>query len=120
MGRDEVTLLVHAKPLWQTQLEVLRKLDTDRHLYFCAYRFLRHADEQFVGRSSITRTAERSGCITDANARSAFGGTRLICRKWATNTLSFFAPRWSPLVLCCQRCWSRGTAGGNLPARGCD
>jgi molybdopterin-guanine dinucleotide biosynthesis protein A len=49
MGRDKATLLVHAKPLWQIQLELLRKLEpTELFVSARTDPVWRPADVQFV------------------------------------------------------------------------
>ena len=49
MGRDKATLLVHAKPLWQIQLELLRKLEpTELFVSARTEPVWRPADVQFV------------------------------------------------------------------------
>ena len=49
MGRDKATLLVHAKPLWQIQLELLRKLEpTEIFVSARTDPVWRPADVQFV------------------------------------------------------------------------
>ena len=49
MGRDKATLLFHAKPLWQIQLELLRKLEpTEIFVSARTDPVWRPADVQFV------------------------------------------------------------------------
>src|SRR4026208_115114 len=49
MGRDKATLLVHTKPLWQNQLELLRKLEpTEIFVSARTDPMWRPADVQFV------------------------------------------------------------------------
>jgi molybdenum cofactor guanylyltransferase len=56
MGRDKATLLVHAKPLWQIQLELLRKLEP-KEIFVSARTdpAWRPGDAQFVADDAPSR-----------------------------------------------------------------
>ena len=56
MGRDKATLLFHAKPLWQVQLELLQKLEpTEIFVSARTDPVWRPADVQFVADDSPSR-----------------------------------------------------------------
>ena len=106
MGTDKATFVFRGKPLWQVQLETLQKLRPKE--IFVSARIdppWRREDVLFVADlppsrgplSGLAASMNRMSTSSSAGARDRYAVDD------ATNTLSFFALRWSPVAVCCQR-----------------
>ena len=124
MGTDKATLLFRGKPLWQVQLETLRKL-RPAEIFLSARTdpSWRPHDVQFIADIPPScgplsgLAASHESKIHDAHLLAL-----AIDMPWMTaNTLAHLRCRSSPVVVCCRkdRRSCRAT-GGNLSARGRD
>src|SRR5258708_15822555 len=119
-GQGQNNASISRKTALANSARTVAEIGAHRNLRFCAHRsgLASCGRAVYRGRSSITRAAERSGCITDADARST--SARACCRHAVYDGRIPEVPLQSDragLWRCYKHRGSLRTVGGDLSAR---